>query len=119
MGELSLKLDREDRSVEAPAGQYDNFKGLKILQRLVQNTISTKAAGEEILALLPHFSDATRLGRSERRQFSYFLFTIAQQIPYTHPAQAQLADLVHCISQSPKLSYFTKLQDVSFLIQQQ
>jgi len=102
MSDLNLKF-QDDGTADAGPGRYANKRAFDVLQRYLQRKISVKDAANAITAMLPEPGQSKTRG-GEISLFGSFLCQMAEQIPYSNPAQARLVKLVQHVSLSPKLN---------------
>lgn len=93
----------DDGTTDAGPGRYADKRAFDVLQRYLQNQLSVKEAAKEITAMLPE-PEARKTRGAEIGLFGSFLCQMAPQIPYRHPAQTRLVQLIQRVSHSPKLT---------------
>lgn len=97
------------------AQHYSDTRAIAILRDFIQGRILPSAAGDAILDLLPDHEDYIKGGaigkaaRGEHWGLAGFLVDMATQIPYNHPAQAKLVQLIEKICESDKVGEMEQL----------
>lgn len=88
------------RCIMAGGTEYTDAKVAAILTDFLQPDTKTslKTAIESLLSLIP----ASASQHAEVYSFGEICVEIAEQIPYHHPSQIRLVQLLHTLSQSPK-----------------
>jgi len=95
--------------------KFSEKRAIVILRDFIQSKISPSAAAIAFLDLLPDLRDHVNRGAAgnsahgEHRGLATFLVDIATQIPYNHPAQAKLVQLIERISKSDKVGDMEQL----------
>jgi hypothetical protein len=91
------------RNVRAGGTDYSDAKVATILRDFLQpdTKITLKEAAISLLALIP----ANASGYGEVCSFGEICVELAEQIPYHHPSQQKLAQLLRYLSGSPKFMY--------------
>jgi hypothetical protein len=91
------------RSVRAGGTDYSEAKVATILRDFLQSDtkMTLREAAILLLALIP----AKASGYGEVCSFGGICVELAEQIPYHHPSQQKLAQLLHYLSRSPKFMY--------------
>lgn len=93
----------DDGTTDAGPGRYADKRAFDVLQRYLQSQLSVKEAAKEITGMLPE-PEAHKTRGAEIGLFGSFLCQMARQIPYSHPAQTRLVQLIQRVSHSPKLT---------------
>lgn len=83
--------------------EYSEARVAAILRDFLQpdTKLSLKDAAEALLVLIP--TDASDY--AEVFSFGEICVELAEQIPYRHPSQLKLTQLLHYVSRSPKFMY--------------
>ncbi len=111
MSKLELKLADSDYP-DAVYGSYSDSQALAILQQYLQGSISDDNAAREFAEILPaaQNENSHKLGLD---QLGDFLYRMAEQIPYSHPSQSRLVQLIRRLQRSAKISLQVEV-DVCF-----
>lgn len=111
MSKPELKLADSDYP-DAVYGCYSDRQALAILQQYLEGSISDYNAAGRFAGILPAAQNPNshQLGLD---QLGDFLYRMAEQIPYSHPAQSRLVQLIQSLQRSAKLSLQVEV-DVCF-----
>lgn len=113
-----LYYDHTPSSTDSRKGSKQKFsqkRAIVILRDFIQSKISPSAAAIAFLDLLPDLRDYVNSGAAgnaahgEHWGLATFLVDMATQIPYNHPAQAKLVQLIERISDSDNVGGMEQL----------
>lgn len=91
------------RNISAGGTDYSAARVAAILRDFLQpdTDLSLQEAAKAILVLIP----VNASGYAEVCSFGEICVELAEQIPYHHPSQVKLTQLLHFLSASPKFMY--------------
>lgn len=91
------------RAILAGGTDYSEARVAAILRDFLQpeTKLSLQEVAKSILVLIP----ANAAGNAEVFSFGEICVELAEQIPFDHPSQLKLAQLLHHLSMSPKFMY--------------
>lgn len=102
-GSIRSALTPQSKTGWTGRTDYTEAKMATILRDFLQpdSKVSLHEISREILALIP----ANAVNNAEVGSFGEICVELAEQIPYDHPSQLKLAQLLHSLSHSPKFIY--------------
>lgn len=104
MTHLDLEIDENDPDLQDVWGRYSDMKAFHVLRHYLDGTEGFSIL-QTIKSLHDMLPDRTEDGtETQHSNFSHTVLDIAQQIPYSHPAQEHLARLLHELRRSTKLT---------------
>lgn len=108
MSDLNLEFIYDDGLADEGPALFSSKRSFVIVQRYFKNDISVQQAAKVMTDMLP--DDEQRASRkADVGHFGAFLCLTAEQIPFRHPAQTRLVQLIQHLALSPKLSGQTEV----------
>jgi hypothetical protein len=102
---LNLRIDETDPTLKEVQGRYSDWKAFCVLRRFLEpvGDLSIEQATALLHDMLPTRKEEHLGGQPS--MFACVLLDVARQIPYAHPAQIQLVQLVRKLGKSDRLTF--------------
>ncbi|KAL3478858.1 hypothetical protein BJX99DRAFT_256065 [Aspergillus californicus] len=114
MSTFKLTLDESVDDKRKVVGRYSAWKQFCVLQQYLEPGASGDLSVEDAARLLYQMLPRKREGLEQEHYFSGSLLKVAEQIPYSHPAQDKLVELVGILARTDRLNIRTDVNGYEY-----